>query len=150
MTKTLHKKRSVSSKRSTAVKRSNRVKRTQSKRSKKYSRKNTKRSTKRSSKKIRVLQSGGNFNDTELAELNKRLHELNLFSEEEIAELITKMGLSSQFFTGPYFAQLTEKLVNGNFRTKEEFMEWFNNLFPNLEENVETDVEYDDNDDEDN
>ncbi len=75
---------------------------------------------------------------------------MNLFSEKEISDIVEKMNLSSQFFTGPYFSQLTVKMADENFRNKEEFMKWLNDLFPKLEENVETDVEYDENDDEDN
>lgn len=125
-------------------------KKSQTKRHKKRQIKNKKSQTKRHKKIIKVKkQLGGNFNDKEIIQIKQILKERDMFTEDDINEIVEKLNLSSQRFTGPYFIQLTDQLSEGSFADKKDFFDWLNKTHTLQEESVETDNEYYSEDEED-
>jgi hypothetical protein len=113
-------------------------------------RKSTKKQVKRTRKfRKNKKQYGGDFNSEEIEELKAILRDRNLFTEDEISQIIKKINLSAQRFAGPHFEQIKDHFINGQFRDKEDFMNWIDEAHGELEEKVETDTEYADYDSED-
>jgi hypothetical protein len=86
---------------------------------------------------------GGKFNETEEDTLKLSLERFN-FSDEELKEVITILGLGSQQFWGNNLEQLIAQIET--IPNKEEFMEWLSIDYNVFAEQDETDYEDGDED----
>ena len=87
-------------------------------------------------------QYGGDFNPEEIEEFKAILRDKYTFTEDEMSQIIKKLNLSSQQFAGPYFDQIKDHFIHGEFRDKQHLIDWINYAHGELEERVETDPEY--------
>ncbi len=86
---------------------------------------------------------GGKFNPVEEKALKKSLEKFN-FNDEELNEVITKLGSGSHHFWGKYFEQLKDQI--GEINDKEDFLEWLTFYCSDFGEEDGTDSEYEDED----